>query len=84
MIDINNISFGYESGTEVLHNIDLHILTPSKWRASLGYKQGPKVKREELKQNAVNYIMSKYKIKANDDTAEAICIAEYGSSLKIE
>ncbi|MBQ8344073.1 MAG: ABC transporter ATP-binding protein [Clostridia bacterium] len=24
-IDINNISFGYESGTEVLHKIDLHI-----------------------------------------------------------
>ena len=37
-----------------------------------------------LKQNAVNYIMNKYKIKVDDDTAEAICIAEYGNSLEVE
>ena len=40
--------------------------------------------RQELKQNAINYIKGKYNVKVNDDEADAIIIAEYGDSLEIE
>ena len=41
--------------------------------------------RQELKQNAIYYVKSKYKIKdVNDDIADSIILAEYGSELEIE
>ena len=75
---------GLQVAIEVMFRQEEYLIVearPTEWRAYCGIKGK---KREELKQNVINYIMSKYKIKANDDTAEAICIAEYGSSLKIE
>ena len=45
---------GVAIGFCAAHNIDLHILTPTRWRSALGYKQGPKVKREELKEEWVS------------------------------
>lgn len=41
--------------------------------------------RQELKQNAIDYVKNKYKIKdVNDDIADSIILAEYGSELEIE
>ncbi len=59
------------------HNIELHILTPSKWRAALNYKQGPKVKREELKQQSRDFVKNVLglQIKSEDET-EATAINE--------
>lgn len=53
---------------------------PSEWRKC-------KVKgrtRQELKSSAIEYIKNKYNLEVNDDEADAICIAEYGSNLEIE
>lgn len=53
---------------------------PSQWRKG-------KVKgrtRQELKSSAIEYIKNKYNLEVNDDEADAICIAEYGSNLEIE
>ena len=53
---------------------------PSEWRKG-------KVKgrtRQELKSSAIEYIKNKYDLVVNDDEADAICIAEYGSNLEIE
>lgn len=53
---------------------------PSEWRKG-------KVKgrtRQELKSSAIEYIKNKYNLEVNDDEADAICIAEYGSNLEIE
>ena len=53
---------------------------PSEWRKG-------KVKgrtRRELKSSAIEYIKNKYDLVVNDDEADAICIAEYGSNLEIE
>ena len=75
---------GLQVAIEVMFRQEEYLIVearPTKWRAYCGIKGK---KREELKQNAVNYIMSKYKIKVNDDEAESVCIAEFGSSLKIE
>ena len=52
----------------------LHILSPSEWRSALKFKLGSKVKREELKTQAENYVSEHYGININTDEAEAICI----------
>lgn len=75
---------GLQVAIEVMFRQEEYLVIearPSKWRAYCAIKGK---KREELKQNAVNYIKNKYKIEVNDDTAESICIAEYGNSIKLE
>lgn len=68
---------GVAIGFCAAHNIDLHILTPSRWRSALGYKQGPKVKREELKQQSLDFVKNVLglTIKSEDEN-EAIAINE--------
>lgn len=56
------------------HNIEVHILLPSQWRAELNYRQGPKVKRAELKQQSADYIKDNYGFDVSEDENEAICI----------
>lgn len=54
--------------------IPVHTLYPTTWRKTLGMKQGSKIKREELKQQAIDYVRNKYKIDVSSDEADAICI----------
>lgn len=55
------------------HKIKVHILLPSQWRAALGYNQGPKVKRAELKKQSKEYVKEKYGFNLSEDENEAIC-----------
>lgn len=61
---------------------DFTKLLPSAWRSLTGIKltskNGTKLKREELKQEAVDRVKKVYMIDCGDDEAEAICIAEAG------
>ena len=52
---------------------------PTEWRKVLGFHQGPKVKREELKTQAKDFVLQHFGITASEDECEAICIgiAEY-------
>lgn len=34
------------------------------------------IKREQLKQEAIDYVKEKYNIEVNDDIADAICIGD--------
>ena len=54
------------------HGVKVHILLPSQWRAALGYKQGPKVKRAELKQQSIDYVKEIYYLNLPEDECEAI------------
>lgn len=75
---------GLQVAIEVMFRKEEYLVIearPSEWRKYCNIKGK---KREELKQNAVNYIKNKYKIEVNDDAAESICIAEYGNSIKLE
>lgn len=56
------------------HNIHTHILLPSQWRKILGYSQGAKVKRQELKQQSINYVKENLGLDLPEDEAEAVCI----------
>lgn len=55
------------------HNVHVHILLPSQWRKALGYSQGAKVKRQELKQQSIDYVKENFGFNATEDEAEAIC-----------
>lgn len=54
------------------HGIKVHILLPSQWRSALGYSQGPKVKREKLKQQSIDYVKENFGIDLPEDQCEAI------------
>lgn len=64
------------------HKIRVEILGPSQWRSELAFKQGPKVKREELKKQAMNYVEKNFDVEdCTEDQAEAICIGSAASKL---
>jgi Holliday junction resolvasome RuvABC endonuclease subunit len=67
---------GIAIGFAAANNIPLHILEPTKWRAALGYKQGPKVERKALKQQSIDYVENKFGFVFSEDRSEAICINE--------
>lgn len=54
------------------HNVNVHILLPSQWRKALGYSQGAKVKRQELKQQSINYVKENFGLDLPEDQCEAI------------
>lgn len=56
------------------HKVKTHIILPSVWRAQLSYKQGPKVKRAELKQQSADYVKNKYGFDLSEDENEAIAL----------
>lgn len=58
------------------HNVHVHILLPSQWRKALGYSQGAKVKRQELKQQSIDYVKNNLELDLSEDECEAICINE--------
>lgn len=64
---------GMVIGYAEAHNIETHILLPSQWRKQLGYSQGAKVKRQELKQQSIDYVKENFGINVSEDENEAIC-----------
>lgn len=55
--------------------IKIEILGPSHWRKVLGYEQGSGVKREELKQQSINFVKEHFGFTdKSDDECEAACI----------
>ena len=67
------IGFAYVNGMAVSSPL------PSEWRSQLGFRQGGKVKRAELKAQAIQYVKENFGLDVTEDEAEAICIgrAEY-------
>jgi len=50
------------------------ILSCSTWRKRLGFRQGSKIKRSELKQQAHDYVVEHFGIETSEDECDAICI----------
>jgi Holliday junction resolvasome RuvABC endonuclease subunit len=65
---------GMVIGYAEAHKVKTHILLPAHWRKILGYSQGSKVKRAELKQQSIDYVKRKYNIDASEDECEAIAL----------
>lgn len=53
-------------------------LLPSAWRSQIGIKTGKNVKRNELKEKAIEYVSTQFNINVNDDVAESIGLAMAG------
>jgi Holliday junction resolvasome RuvABC endonuclease subunit len=54
--------------------IPIEIYHPSTWRKTLGFVQGARVKRDELKKQATEYIKALGFNIASEDESEAVCI----------
>lgn len=68
---------GMAIGFATAHNIPTHILEPTKWRATLHYQQGPKVKREQLKEQSRDFVKNVLGLKIeSEDENEATAINE--------
>ena len=50
------------------------LYTASHWRAQVGIKTGPGIKRQKLKQASQKLVKSIYNIDINDDVSDAICL----------
>lgn len=58
---------------------------PGEWRKKVGLKQSSKVKREELKAEAMYAVQQEYGLEVNDDISESILLARSAFDLpKIE
>ena len=56
--------------------IKYHIMFPTEWRKILKFNQGKAIKRQNLKEQSVNYVATNYSIyTATEDECDAICIA---------
>ena len=49
------------------------VMAPTQWRKVLSFQQGPKIKREELKRQSIEYA-KRFGIEDSEDRAEAACI----------
>ncbi len=62
--------------------IKFKILHPAEWRKQLDFKQGPKVKRDELKQQSRDYVKNILKLSIeSEDENEAICLGVVANKL---
>lgn len=67
---------GFILGWCYVKHIKTEIIRPSEWRKVLDFKQGAGVKRQELKEQGINYVKSKYNMDLSEDEAEAVCIGD--------
>jgi Holliday junction resolvasome RuvABC endonuclease subunit len=66
-------------------NIEFQHVYPSEWRKKIGLSQSSQIKREVLKEEAVQAVKREYGMDVTDDEAESILIARSGFDLpKIE
>ena len=63
------------------HKIDIYIITSTQWRSMLDFKLGAGVKREELKQQSIDYVKETYGVDVPEDEAEAIALGS-GAHIK--
>lgn len=58
------------------HDCEFNTIRPSQWRKYLKFIQGKGVKREQLKEQSIKYVLDNYGFNVGDDEADAICIGE--------
>lgn len=60
----------------LLSDLPVQTIKPTVWRQTLEFRQGAKVKRQELKERALCYIKENFGLDVIEDVAEAICIGQ--------
>jgi Holliday junction resolvasome RuvABC endonuclease subunit len=64
---------GVAIGFCAAHNIPLHVLEPTRWRSALNYRQGPKVKREELKAQSLAFVKKELGLNIKSEDENEAC-----------
>lgn len=54
--------------------IEFYVIAPVQWRSILHYRQGPKVKREELKTQSLEFVKREFGFEKSEDENEACAI----------
>lgn len=62
-------------------SIEFQHVYPSEWRKKIGLSQSSQIKREILKEEAVQAVKQEYGMNITDDEAEALLIARSGFDL---
>ena len=65
------------------YNKEVEFIGPTSWRRQCGIKQG-EANRDILKERDKEFVFNNYKIKVNDDIADAICIGHTKVNAKPE
>lgn len=58
------------------HECEFNTIRPSLWRKQLSFIQGKNVKRKQLKEQSMKYVLNNYGLDVCDDEADAICIGD--------
>jgi len=58
------------------HGCEFNTIRPTSWRKQLSFSQGKNVKRDQLKEQSVHYVLENYNLNVGDDEADAICIGD--------
>lgn len=59
----------------ILNDCEFNTIRPTSWRKQLSFKQGKNIKREQLKEQSIQYVKENYGLDINnDDIADALCI----------
>ena len=61
-------------GYSMAKKIDIQIISPAEWRKLLGFKIGKGIKRDELKQQCMDWVYTNLGISRSEDEVEAIAI----------
>lgn len=65
---------GFAKAWAVNNGAFIDTAAPSEWRKQLEFRQGGKIKREELKQQSKDYVLDMFGINVIDDISDAICL----------
>jgi len=66
------------------HGIEIEFMLPTAWRRRVGLVQSAKVKREKLKEEALEAVKYEFGLDIPEDEAEATLIAKAGFSVVVE
>lgn len=58
------------------NHCEFNTIRPTQWRKLLNFNQGKSVKRTQLKEQSIKYVLDNYCLNVSDDESDAICIAD--------
>ena len=58
------------------NNCEFNTIRPNQWRKNLNFDLSKGNKRQQLKEQAIKYVLENYRLEVTDDEADAICISD--------
>lgn len=65
---------GTIEGWCLINNCEFNTIRPTEWRKACSMKQGKKIKRDDLKQQSIDYVKNLLDLNVTDDQADSVCI----------